>query len=98
MKRKILIKVNTVLIPTVNDEHIVEVAKKIAEMGVYMHNIIPLIPQYKFAHITPPTQQEKEAIQDKCREYVKEMTHCRHCRADAIGRLGKDIQQRMYSE
>jgi nitrogen fixation protein NifB len=98
VKRKILIKVNTVLIPTVNDEHIVEVAKKIAEMGVYMHNIIPLIPQYKFAHITPPTQQEKEAIQDKCREYVKEMTHCRHCRADAIGRLGKDIQQRMYSE
>jgi len=98
VKRKILIKVNTVLIPTVNDEHIVEVAKKIAELGVYMQNIIPLIPQYKFAHITPPTQQEKEAIQDKCREYVKEMTHCRHCRADAIGRLGKDIQQRMYSK
>jgi nitrogen fixation protein NifB len=98
VKRKILIKVNTVLIPTVNDEHIVEIAKKIAEMDVYMHNIIPLIPQYKFAHITPPTQQEKEAIQDRCREYVKEMTHCRHCRADAIGRLGKDIQQRLYSE
>lgn len=98
VKRKILIKVNTVLIPTVNDMAVVEVAKKIAELGVYMQNIIPLIPQYKFAHITPPTQQEKAAIQDKCREYVKEMTHCRHCRADAIGRLGKDIQQRMYSE
>ncbi len=98
VKRKILIKVNTVLIPTVNDEHIVEVAKEISKLGVYMHNIIPLIPQYKFANIKPPTQQEKEAIQEKCREYVKEMTHCRHCRADAIGRLGKDIQQRMYSE
>ena len=98
VKRKILIKVNTVLIPTVNDEHIVEVAKEIRKLGVYMHNIIPLIPQYKFANIKPPTQQEKEAIQEKCREYVKEMTHCRHCRADAIGRLGKDIQQRMYSE
>jgi len=98
VKRKILIKVNTVLVPTVNDEHIVEVAKKIGEMGVYMHNIIPLIPQYKFAHITPPTKQEKEAIQDKCREYVKEMTHCRHCRADAIGILGKDIQGQMFAE
>ena len=98
VKRKILIKVNTVLIPTVNDEHIVEVAKEIRKLGVYMHNIIPLIPQYKFANIKPPTQQEKEAIQEKCREYVKEMTHCRHCRADAIGKLGKDIQQRMYSE
>jgi len=98
VKRKILIKVNTVLIPTVNDEHIVEVAKEISKLGVYMHNIIPLIPQYKFANIKPPTQQEKEAIQEKCREYVKEMTHCRHCRADAIGRLGKDVQQRMYSK
>ncbi|KAF5416151.1 MAG: hypothetical protein C5S38_03115 [Candidatus Methanophagaceae archaeon] len=98
VKRKILIKVNTVLIPTVNDEHIVEVAKEISKLGVYMHNIIPLIPQYKFANIKPPTQQEKEAIQEKCREYVKEMTHCRHCRADAIGRLGKDIQQSMYSK
>ncbi|KAF5437084.1 nitrogen fixation protein NifB [Candidatus Methanophagaceae archaeon] len=98
VKRKILIKVNTVLIPTVNDEHIVEVAKEISKLGVYMHNIIPLIPQYKFANIKPPTQQEKEAIQEKCREYVKEMTHCRHCRADAIGKLGKDIQQSMYSK
>ena len=95
VKRKILIKVNTVLIPTVNDVDVLEVAKKIADLGVYMHNIIPLIPQYKFAEIKPPTQQEKEAIQDKCREYVKEMTHCRHCRADAIGKLGKDIQHRI---
>ena len=44
--------------------------------------------------ITPPTQQEKEAIQDKCRKYVKEMTHCRHCRADTIGQLGKEIPHR----
>jgi len=83
--------VNTVLVPGVNDQHVVEVAKKAAELGVYMQNIIPLIPQFKFAHIKPPTPQEKRAIQEKCSEFVKEMTHCRHCRADAIGRLGKDI-------
>ncbi|RJS72678.1 nitrogenase cofactor biosynthesis protein NifB [Methanophagales archaeon] len=92
VKRKILVKVNTVLIPTVNDKHIVDIAKKIAEMGVYMQNIMPLIPQYKFAHITPPTPQEKKQMQDKCRKYLMQMTHCRQCRADAIGRLGKDIQ------
>ncbi|PXF51042.1 MAG: nitrogenase cofactor biosynthesis protein NifB [Candidatus Methanophagaceae archaeon] len=91
VKRKILVKVNTVLVPGVNDQHVVEVAKKAAELGVYMQNIIPLIPQFKFAHIKPPTPQEKRAIQEKCSEFVKEMTHCRHCRADAIGRLGKDI-------
>ncbi len=97
VKRKILIKVNTVYIPTVNDKHIIEVAKTVGEMGVYLQNVIPLIPQYKFAQITPPTSQEKNEMQDKCSEYTRQMKHCRQCRADAIGRLGKDIQDQ-FSE
>ena len=97
VKRKVLIKVNTVYIPTVNDKHIIEVAKTVGEMGVYLQNVIPLIPQYKFAQITPPTSQDKEEMQDKCSEYTRQMKHCRQCRADAIGRLGKDIQDQ-FSE
>jgi len=97
VKRKILIKVNTVYIPTVNDTHIIEVAKTVGEMGVYLQNVIPLIPQYKFAQITPPTPQEKMEMQDACSEYTRQMKHCRQCRADAIGRLGKDIQDQ-FSE
>jgi len=98
VKRKILVKVNTVLIPTVNDEHIMAITKTISELGVYLQNIIPIIPQYKFSHIKPPTPQEKREIQEKCRKYVMQMTHCRQCRADAIGRLGKDIQHCLFSE
>jgi nitrogen fixation protein NifB len=97
LKRKILIKVNTVLIPTVNDTHIIEIAKTVGKMGVYLQNVIPLIPQYKFAQITPPTPKEKREIQDACSKYTRQMTHCRQCRADAIGRLGKDIQDQ-FSE
>ncbi|CAD6493936.1 MAG: FeMo cofactor biosynthesis protein NifB [Candidatus Argoarchaeum ethanivorans] len=92
VKRKIIVKVNTVLIPTVNEKHIIDIAKKMGEMGVYLQNIIPLIPQYKFANITPPTPQEKKEAQDKCKAYIMQMSHCRQCRADAIGKLGKDIQ------
>ena len=98
VKRKIVVKVNTVLIPTVNDKHIVDIAKKVGGMGIYLQNIMPLIPQYKFAHITPPTPHEKKEMQEKCGEYVMQMTHCRQCRADAIGRLGKDIQGCMFSK
>ncbi|MDI6811162.1 MAG: nitrogenase cofactor biosynthesis protein NifB [archaeon] len=98
VKWKILVKVNTVLIPTVNDEHIMAITKTISELGVYLQNIIPIIPQYKFAHIIPPTPKEKREIQEKCRKYVMQMTHCRQCRADAIGRLGKDIQHCLFSE
>ena len=97
VKRKIIVKVNTVYIPTINDKHIVDIAKQIGQMGVYMQNIMPLIPQYKFANIKPPTQAEKREMQARCSAYVKQMTHCRQCRADAIGRLGKDIQQQFFA-
>ena len=92
LKRKIIVKVNTVLIPGINDAHIVEIAEKIGKMGVFLQNVIPLIPQYKFKEITPPTQKEKKQIQDECSQYLKQMTHCRQCRADAAGKLGKDVK------
>lgn len=93
VKLKKIVKVNTVLIPTINDEHVVEIAKKIKELGVYMHNVMPLIPQYRFAHIRPPTPVEKREIQNELGKIVRQMRHCRQCRSDAIGLLGKDVQQ-----
>lgn len=91
VERKMLVKVNTVYIPGINDSQILEIAKKISSMGVYIHNIIPLIAQAKFAHLKPPTLEQKLAMQELCKPYVKQMSHCQRCRADAVGCLGKDI-------
>jgi len=44
VEQGIVVKVNTVLIPTINDNHILEVSRKIKELGVYVQNIMPLIP------------------------------------------------------
>ena len=96
--RHMIVKVNTVYIPGINEDHIPEIAKKVGEMGVYNFNLIPLIAQYKFADITPPTPEMKRTMQDECSKYVKQMRHCQRCRADAIGRLGHDVQSCMYSE
>lgn len=96
VERKMLVKVNTVLIPGVNDHHIVDIAKKMGEMGIYTFNIIPVIPQYKFSHITPPTLADKKAMHDACAPYVRQMRHCQRCRSDAIGKLGKDVQDEIY--
>lgn len=96
--RHMIVKVNTVYIPGINEDHIPEIAKKVGEMGVYNFNLIPLIAQYKFADITPPTPEMKRKMQDECSKYVKQMRHCQRCRADAIGRLGHDVQSCMYSE
>lgn len=91
VERKMLVKVNTVYIPGINESQILEIAKKISSMGVYIHNIIPLIAQGKFAHLTPPSMEEKMTMQEQCKPYVKQMSHCQRCRADAVGCLGKDI-------
>ncbi|MDD1660654.1 MAG: radical SAM protein, partial [Methanomicrobiales archaeon] len=98
VKRHMIVKVNCVYIPGVNDMQIPDIAKKSSELGVYTFNVIPLIPQYKFADVTPPTPAMKRKMQDECSKYLRQMRHCQRCRADAIGRLGHDIQSCIYSQ
>ena len=98
VERKMIVKINTVYIPGINEDHIPEIAKKVGEMGVYNFNVIPLIAQYRFSHITPPTPEMKRKMQDACAPYVRQMRHCQRCRADAIGRLGQDVQSCLYAK
>ncbi|MDD1639544.1 MAG: nitrogenase cofactor biosynthesis protein NifB [Methanomicrobiales archaeon] len=98
VKRHMIVKVNCVYIPGVNDMQIPDIAKKASELGVYTFNVIPLIPQYKFAGVTPPTPADKRKMQDVCSRYIRQMRHCQRCRADAIGRLGHDVQSCIYSQ
>ena len=93
VKRKMIVKVNTVIIPTINDDHILEITKEIKKLGVYIQNVMPLIPQYRFSHLSPPTPAEKKKVQDEMAKIMKQMRHCRQCRSDAIGKLGCDVQQ-----
>ena len=87
-----LVKVNTVMVAGINDDHIPEVAKKAKSLGAYVVNIIPMIPVpgTKFADLTAPTAEQRKKLQDLCEPDIKQMRHCRFCRADAIGLLGED--------
>ncbi|AEH61406.1 Radical SAM domain protein [Methanosalsum zhilinae DSM 4017] len=89
----IVVKINTVLIPTINDDHVVDIARRMSEMGVYIMNIIPMIPQGEFSSLRAPTTEERAKAQKACEEFVSQMKHCRQCRADAYGLLGKDLSQ-----
>lgn len=84
------VKVNTVLIPGVNDYHLVEVAKEVARRGAYIQNIIPLIPLGFFKNLRPPTCRELETIREKCSKYIRQFHLCKMCRADAIGIPGRE--------
>lgn len=87
-----LVKVNTVMVPEVNADHIPEVAKKAKELGAYIVNIIPMIPVpgTPFAKMRAPTPRERKELQEICEPKIKQMRHCRQCRADAIGLLDED--------
>ncbi|MCX7593215.1 MAG: nitrogenase cofactor biosynthesis protein NifB [Fischerella sp.] len=95
----ILCKVNSVMIPGINDEHLVEVNNVIRSQGAFLHNIMPLIsaPEHgTYFGLTGqrgPTPRELKELQDKCAGNMKMMRHCRQCRADAVGLLGEDRSQ-----
>lgn len=95
----ITIKVNTVLIPEINIDHIEEIAKTVSEVGASIYNIIPLIPQHKLAHCSAPTCEQTNSARKKAEKYIDVFYHCQRCRADAIGIPGKkDFGDRIYSK
>jgi len=84
------VKVNTVLIPGVNSHETKLIAERAKEYGVDVMNILPLIPQAEFAHLKKPSHAVIETMRAICKPFVKQMAHCRHCRADAFGTLNED--------
>lgn len=95
-----VVKINTVLIPGVNDGHIGAVAKTTAACGASLLNIIPLIPQHEFADREPPDCRQLAAAREAAEEFLPVFRHCQHCRADACGIPGKglDISDQLYDQ
>jgi nitrogen fixation protein NifB len=87
-----LVKANIVMVPGINADEIPAVAKKVKDLGAYMVNIIPMIPVpgSNFEDLRSPTAEERRKLQDMCETDIRQMRHCRFCRADAIGLLGED--------
>ena len=84
-KLGITVKVNTVLIPGVNDHHIGAVAERVAGAGASLINIIPLIPQHGFAHLKEPGMLMRQRARAEAARHLRVFTHCQRCRADACG-------------
>jgi len=94
----IVVKINTVLIPGVNDSTIADIARTTSEAGASMINIIPLIPQFEMAALLVPTAEQLRKAQEEAGKYLSVFTHCRQCRADACGipGSGKDYGMELY--
>ena len=88
----ITVKINTVIIPGINDEHAVEVAKYAAALGADIQNCIPLmhVEGTVFEGTKTPDTHAMLELRQKTGVYIKQMAHCARCRADAVGLVGAD--------
>lgn len=89
----VVCKVNCVALKGINDGYIFDVTKKAAELGAFMTNIMPHIPVRGsvFEELDRMTNKEITVLREECGINIKQMTHCRQCRSDAVGTLDEDI-------
>jgi nitrogen fixation protein NifB len=89
----ITVKINSILIPGVNENHIEEVARVCASLGADVINCIPLIPtaETPFENVEKPDSKMLFKVRTLASTHLPLMSHCARCRADAAGLLGQDL-------
>jgi nitrogen fixation protein NifB len=91
-EKGILVKVNSIIIPGINDFHIPEIAEKVASLKADVLNCIPIysVEKTPFYDIQPPSSEKVNKIREEASKHIKQMNHCTRCRADAVGLLDDD--------
>ena len=89
----VTVKINTIVIPGVNDSHVAAIALRMAELGADIANCVPLYPveDTAFAAVAPPAHDAMVAIRGQVSRHLRVMEHCTRCRADAVGLLGETM-------
>jgi nitrogen fixation protein NifB len=95
----LVIKINIVLVPGINENHIGEIAETVSGLGASIINIIPLLPQHEFSGSQPPDCFALNRAREDAEKHLPVFKHCQHCRADAIGIPGRgDISALVYGD
>jgi len=91
--RGIVVKVNTIIMPGINDDHIPDIAKKVSALGADIMNLMPLVPVRGavFEDVPPPDTMTVARLRLQCGQLLPQMTHCARCRADAVGYVGESV-------
>ena len=92
-QRGVVVKVNSIIIPGVNDEHISEVAAKVSGLGADLMNCMALVPVKgaEFENMAPPDTLTMARVRLQSERFLPQMTHCARCRADAVGFIGEEM-------
>ncbi len=89
--KDITVKINTVIIPGINDHHVVEIASRMAAVKADIFNAIPMyhVAGTPFADIAPLAPEKVDILRREAGTYLPQMVHCSRCRADAAGMIGQ---------
>ncbi|MFW9793105.1 MAG: hypothetical protein ACFFEE_02290, partial [Candidatus Thorarchaeota archaeon] len=90
-RRGLFVKVNSILIPSINERDIIELAKRISKAGASLQNIIPLVPNDSLVSMKPPLKKELEMLRSHAAEYIDQFRYCKQCRSDVVGIPGCDV-------
>lgn len=92
-EKGVVLKVNSVLIPGINDDHISEIAETVSKLGADIFNVIPIVPaaETPFQNVQKPSEELISKVKHASQKFIPQMTHCKRCRADAVGLLGESM-------
>ncbi|MBI5439637.1 MAG: nitrogenase cofactor biosynthesis protein NifB [Deltaproteobacteria bacterium] len=88
----VIVKVNTIVIPGVNEEHVEDIARAMAGLRVDVLNCMAMVPVTgtPFEAMPEPAPGRVAELRGRAAAYLPQMKHCRRCRADAVGLLEED--------
>jgi nitrogen fixation protein NifB len=89
----VVVKINSIIVPGVNDEHFAEIARNVKEWGADIMNVMPLVPVAgsAFEQVPPPDAMMAARLRLTCGLQLPQMSHCSRCRADAAGMIGETV-------
>jgi nitrogen fixation protein NifB len=97
-QRGVVVKVNSIIIPGINDEHIPEIAAKVGALGADLMNCMAMVPVKGavFEEVAPPDNLMTARVRLQSERHLPQMTHCARCRADAVGFIGEDMTSEQH--
>ncbi|NWF96287.1 MAG: radical SAM protein [Candidatus Thorarchaeota archaeon] len=90
VRRGIHVKVNSIVLPGVNEHELPDLASVLKDHGVELHNIVPLVPGGTMSHCRPPTSEQVESVRRMASRYIRQFRQCAQCRSDVVGVPGCD--------
>ncbi len=95
----LVVKINTIIVPGVNDARVGELSAELARLGADIQNCIALHPVAGTAMetILEPTSELMDRVRAEAAHHLPQMRHCARCRADAAGLIGESLSNETIS-